>query len=141
MRSVCQENLSSKKYKEYEEIERTIVQEKQSTEQVSPVKATPAKKDKGKGKAIDTAPTTKGKDVKNNNAINHGQTDIYTAVDTGTFDKKGRIRKTSTREYYHRSRYNLATQKRLNHQQKHQAYFNIISKVPSLKTSGLTDYF
>ncbi|KAI7901762.1 uncharacterized protein BX663DRAFT_437004, partial [Cokeromyces recurvatus] len=83
-------------------------------------------------------------DVKNNNAliwgIDPGQTDIFTAVDSGTSDKKERIRKSSTKEYYHMFGYNLATQKCMNQQQKHQAYFNIISKLPSFKTFDLTDF-
>ena len=88
-------------------------------------------------------PADFAEDVKNNNAliwgIDPGQTDIYTTVDSGDSNKKERIRKTSTKEYYHMCGYNMATQKRMQHQLQNQDDFNFISRLPSLKTYKIDD--
>ncbi|CEP09647.1 hypothetical protein [Parasitella parasitica] len=48
--------------------------------------------------------------------VDPGVTDIYTAADSGDVSKKERIRRTSCKEYYHMCGFNLAKQKRMQHQ-------------------------
>ncbi|KAG1048898.1 hypothetical protein G6F43_008743 [Rhizopus delemar] len=52
--------------------------------------------------------------------IDPGVTDIFTAVDSGFSSLNARIRKASIKEYHHICGLNLATQRRMQHQQYNQ---------------------
>ncbi|CEP18456.1 hypothetical protein [Parasitella parasitica] len=71
--------------------------------------------------------------------VDPGVTDIYTAADSGDTSKKERIRKTSCKEYYHMYGFNLAKQKRMQHQNNLQD-FDFISKLPTSKTSNFINF-
>ncbi|CEP15642.1 hypothetical protein [Parasitella parasitica] len=83
-------------------------------------------------------------DIKNNQfliwGVDPGVTDIYTAADSGDASKRERIKRTSCKEYYHICGFNLAKQKRMQHQNNNLQDFDFISKLPILKTSNLIDF-
>ncbi|CEP20106.1 hypothetical protein [Parasitella parasitica] len=62
------------------------------------------------------------------------------AADYGDASKKERIRRTSCKEYFHMCGFNLAKQKRMQHQNNNQQDFDFISKLPTLKTSNLINF-
>ncbi|KAI9263631.1 hypothetical protein EDC94DRAFT_670893 [Helicostylum pulchrum] len=84
-------------------------------------------------------------EVKNNEAVvwgaDPGVTEIYTAVDSGCTQDKERIRKTSTKEYYHNCDYNNVKATRMKHQNENQRDFEFISGLPFLKTNNEEDCF
>jgi transcription elongation factor Elf1 len=71
--------------------------------------------------------------------VDPGITDVFTACDSSS-DKAERIRRTSSKEYYHLCGYNHAAQERKKHQQDHQDDFKFISKLPSLRTYDLQGF-
>lgn len=72
--------------------------------------------------------------------IDPGVTDIFTAVGSGFSSLNGRIKKASIKEYHHICGLNLATQRRMQHQQYNQEDVRFISKSPTLKTPDLIDF-
>lgn len=72
--------------------------------------------------------------------IDPGVTDIFTAVDSGFSSLNARIRKASIKEYHHICGLNLATQRRMQHQQYNQEDVRFISKSPTLKTPNLINF-
>lgn len=73
-------------------------------------------------------------EIKNNEAlvwgIDQGVADIITTGGFGSLNSKERVRKTSTKEYYHTYSFNLATQED----------FRFTSELPTLKTLNLISF-
>ncbi|CEP07234.1 hypothetical protein [Parasitella parasitica] len=65
--------------------------------------------------------------------VDPGVTDIYTAADSDDASKKEIIRTTSCKEYYHMFGFNLAKQKRMQHQNDNQQDFDFYQQIAYFK--------
>ncbi|KAG2204142.1 hypothetical protein INT47_011625 [Mucor saturninus] len=70
--------------------------------------------------------------------VDSGIIDLITAVDSS--GDKERQRTTSLDEYYHLCGYNQATFQRYKHQSQNESVFQLISQLPSLKTTNSHDF-